>query len=104
MKTVSDPKVADELFVKRRRVANYGMMILFGLVALTTSDAFKSYPGWVSVAVLPLYLIPFILYIRSAHCTMCGGGIKADREGRTCHKCGHVFPPPEPLIRVTGGK
>lgn len=60
--------------------------------------------GWTFWLGFPI----FALYIWSARCTICGGGIKLN--GRTCARCGHVFsssreglrgffscPPREPL-------
>jgi hypothetical protein len=104
MKTVTDAAEADALFVKRRQIATYGMFLVFGLSALTGSGMMKAFPSWAFLAVLPLYLILFILFIRAARCTLCGSGIKFGRECRTCVKCGHVFPAAEPLIKLAGGK
>ena len=86
------PAESDAKFAKRSRVfriAFFAWVVLWliraGLVAIELP----------MVATVCSYLLLFgalalpLLYVWSANCTYCGGGIKLD--GRTCQRCGHIF-------------
>jgi hypothetical protein len=96
--TVEEQKQADaaqaEQVFRRRQKQYRVVLLLWAVVSLARVPVIADlFPDW-NHLILWLFTLggfaTFAYALRAFRCTCCGGGIKLN--GRTCSKCGHVFP------------